>query len=78
MTGEEMLAMFAWYAFIALGIVCIYLLSTMFADAATLTIVGSSSGQGSWNMSVQGELIAANVSQAVNCSRWEIIAGGMS
>lgn len=78
MNNAEIVALAARYAFIALGIVCIYLLSTMFADAATLTITGSSAGQGSWNMSVQGDLIAANVSQVVNCSRWEIIAGGMS
>ena len=77
MTGEEMLAMLAWYAALFAVLWLFYLVCSN-VDAAVLTISGSSSGQGSWNMSVQGDLIAANVSQAVNCSRWEIIAGGVT
>ena len=77
MTGEEVLAMLAWYAFIALGIVCIYLLSTA-GDAAVLTITGSATGYGLCNLTVEADIISANVSQAVNCSSWQIVAGGLA
>ena len=72
MTGEEVLAMLAWYAFIALGIVCIYLLSTMFADAATLSMTGSCTGQGFSNISVEADLLLASINQTVNGTSWQI------
>jgi len=68
MTAEN-IALALWLTFIAACIMAFYLL----ADAATLSMSGSFTGQGSWNMTVQGDLIAANISS----SGWEIIAGGM-
>ena len=76
MTGTETLALVAWWAFIAIGIVCIYLLSTA-GDGAVLTITGSAVGHGICNMTVQADIISANISQAVNCSSWQIVAGGI-
>jgi len=73
MIGTEDLALLVWYAGIAAVVVGFYLFFLMLADAATLSMSGSFTGQGSWNMTVQGDLIAANISS----SGWEIIAGGM-
>ena len=77
MTGTETLALVAWWAFIAIGIVCIYLLSTA-GDGAVLTITGSAAGHGICNLPVEADIISANVSQAVNCSSWEIVAGDLA
>jgi hypothetical protein len=41
MTGTEIVALVAWYAFIAVCILAFYLL----ADAATLSMTGSCTGQ---------------------------------
>lgn len=78
MTGTEIVALVAWYAFIAVCILAFYLLSTMWADAATLTITGSAVGHGLCNLTVEADVISANVSQAVNCSSWQIVAGGLA
>lgn len=75
MTGTETLALVAWWAFIAIGIVCIYLLSTA-GDGAVLTIQGSAIGHGLCNLTVEADVISANVSQVVNCTSWQIVAGG--
>ena len=72
MTGTEIVALVAWYAFIAVCILAFYLL----ADAATLTITGSATGHGLCNLTVEADIISANISQAVNCSSWQIVAGG--
>lgn len=77
MNGTEVLALAVWYAFIALGILFIYLISLTLVDAATLTITGSATGQGLCNMTVQADIISANVSQAINSSSWQIVAGGI-
>ena len=77
MTGTEIVALVAWYAFIAVCILAFYLLSTMWADAAVLTITGSATGHGLCNLTVEADVISANVSQAVNCSSWQIVAGGI-
>jgi hypothetical protein len=74
MTGQEIVALAVWWAFIAMSIFCIYFLSTMFADAATLSMSGSFAGQGIWNATVEADFIAANISS----SRLEIIAGGVA
>ena len=74
MTGTEIVALVAWYAFIAVCILAFYLL----ADAATLTITGSATGHGLCNLTVEADIISANVSQAVNCSSWEIVAGDLA
>ena len=73
MTGTEIVALVAWYAFIAACIMAFYLL----ADAATLTITGSATGHGLCNLTVEAAIISANISQAVNCSSWQIVAGGI-
>ena len=77
MTGTEIVALVAWYAFIAVCILAFYLLSTMWADAAVLTITGSATGHGLCNLTVEADVISANVSQAVNCSSWQVVAGGI-
>ena len=72
MTAEN-IALALWLAFIAVCILAFYLL----ADAATLTITGSAIGHGLCNLTVEADIISANVSQAVNCSSWDIVAGGI-
>jgi len=74
MTGTEIIALAVWYALIALGVAFLYLISLALVDGATLSMCGSFTGHGIWNMTVQGDLIAANISS----SSWEIIAGGMA
>lgn len=78
MNGTEIIALAVWYAFIALGIVFLYLISLALVDGAVLTIQANATGQGLCNMTVQADLIAANVSLAANSSHWEIVAGGVS
>ena len=78
MTGTEIVALVAWYAFIAAGIAFLYMLSIIIVDAATLTITGSATGHGLCNLTVEADIISANVSQAVNCSSWEIVAGDLA
>ena len=72
MTAEN-IALALWLTFIAVCILAFYLL----ADAATLTITGSATGHGLCNLTVEADIISANVSQAVNCSSWQIVAGGI-
>ena len=76
MTGTEVLALAIWYALIALGVAFLYLISLALVDAATLTITGSATGHGLCNLTVEAAIISANISQAVNSSSWEIVAGG--
>ncbi len=78
MTGTEIVALVAWYAFIAAGIAFLYMLSIIIVDAATLTITGSATGHGLCNLTVEADVISANISQAVNCSSWQIVAGGLA
>lgn len=78
MTGAEVLALAVWYAFIAAGIAFLYLISLTLVDGAVLTIQANATGQGLCNMTVQADLIAANVSLATNCSSWQIVAGGLA
>ena len=78
MTGTEIVALVAWYAFIAAGIAFIYMLSIIIVDAATLTITGSATGHGLCNLTVEADIISANVSQAINCSSWQIVAGDLA
>ena len=49
----------------------------VYAQAAVLTITGSAVGHGLCNLTVEADIISANVSQAVNCSSWDIVAGGI-
>jgi hypothetical protein len=77
MTGTEVLALTVWYAAIALGVLFLYLISLALVDAAVLTITGSATGHGLCNLTVEADIISANVSQAVNCSSWQIVAGGI-
>ena len=75
MTAEN-IALAIWYAVLA-GVVAFYMLSIIIVDAATLTITGSAIGHGLCNLTVEADIISANVSQAVNCSSWDIVAGGI-
>ena len=77
MNRTEVLALAIWYAFLAGVVTFLYMLSIIIVDAATLTITGSATGHGICNMTVQADIISANVSQAVNCSSWDIVAGGI-
>jgi hypothetical protein len=76
MTAEN-IALALWLAFIALGIVCIYQLSVV-GDCAVLTIQGSAVGHGLCNLTVEADIISANVSQSINSSSWNIVARGVS
>ena len=76
MNRIEIATLAAWYAFIAAGIAFLYMLSIIIVDAATLTITGSAMGHGICNMTVQADIISANVSQVAKCSSWQIVAGG--
>ena len=73
MTAEN-IALALWLTFIAVCILAFYLL----ADAATLTITGSATGHGLCNLTVEADIISANISQAVNCSSWQIVAGDLA
>jgi hypothetical protein len=70
MIGRDNIALAIWLAAI-FAIVCLFYL-VCYAQAAVLTITGSATGQGLCNLTVEADLIAANVSQAVNCSSWQI------
>jgi hypothetical protein len=71
MTAEN-IALALWLAFIALGVVCIYLLSTAVVDAATLSMSGSCTGQGFTNITVEADLLMAAINQTVNGTTWQI------
>jgi len=73
MTGTEIVALVAWYAFIAACIMAFYLL----ADAATLSMTGSCTGQGFTNISVEADLLVAAINQTANGTSWSIVAGGI-
>ncbi len=74
----EALSLAVWYAFLAGVVTFLYMLSIIIVDAATLTITGSATGHGLCNLTVEADIISANVSQAINCSRWEIVAGDLA
>ena len=76
MTAEN-IALALWLAFIAVCVLAFYLLSTMWADAATLSMTGSCAGQGFTNISVEADLLMASINQTVNGTSWEIVAGGI-
>jgi len=78
MNRTEALSLTIWYAFLAGVVTFLYMLSIIIVDAATLTITGSATGHGICNMTVQADIISANVSQAINCSSWEIVAGDLA
>ena len=71
MTAEN-IALALWLAFIALGVVCIYLLSTAVVDAATLSMSGSCTGQGFTNITMEADLLVAAINQTVNGTTWQI------
>ena len=68
MTGTEIVALVAWYAFIAACIMAFYLL----ADAATLSMTGSCTGQGFTNITVEADLLMATINQTANGTTWQI------
>ena len=76
MNSIEIATLAAWYAFLAGVVTFLYMLSIIIVDAATLTITGSATGHGICNLTVEADIISANVSQAINCSSWQIVAGG--
>ena len=71
MTAEN-IAQALWLAFIALGVVYIYLLSTAVVDAATLSMSGSCTGQGFTNITVEADLLVASINQTANGTAWQI------
>lgn len=75
MIGRDNLALTVWLAAIVAVVYLFYLVC--YAQAAVLTITGSAVGHGICNLTVQADIISANVSQAVNCSNWQIVAGGI-
>jgi len=78
MNRTEALSLTIWYAFLAGVVTFLYMLSIIIVDAATLTITGSATGHGICNLTVEADIISANVSQAINCSSWQIVAGGLA
>ena len=76
MTAEN-IALAIWLAFIAVCVLAFYLLSTMWADAATLSMTGSCAGQGFSNITVEADLLMATINQTANGTSWEIVAGGI-
>jgi hypothetical protein len=68
MTGTEIVALVAWYAFIAACIMAFYLL----ADAATLSMTGTCTGQGFTNITVEADLLLATINQTANGTTWQI------
>lgn len=62
-----------WLIFIAVCILAFYLL----ADAATLSMTGSCTGQGVSNISVEADLLMASINQTANGTSWSIVAGGI-
>ena len=75
MMDEDNMALAIWLAAIVAVVYLFYLVC--YVDAAVLTITGSAVGHGICNLTVQADIISANVSQAVNCLSWEIVAGGI-
>ena len=73
MNGTEIVALVAWYAFIAVCILAFYLL----ADAATLSMTGSCTGQGFSNITMEADLLVAAINQTTNGTSWNIVAGGI-
>ena len=55
MNGTEIVALVAWYAFIAVCILAFYML----ADAATLSMTGSCAGQGFSNITIEADILMA-------------------
>ena len=72
MNGTEIVALVAWYAFIAVCILAFYLLSTMLSDAATLSMTGTCTGQGFTNITIEADLLMASINQTVNGTTWQI------
>ena len=72
MNGTEIVALVAWYAFIAAGIAFLYMLSIIIVDAATLSMTGSCTGQGFTNISVEADLLIAAINQTANGTTWQI------
>ena len=68
MTAEN-IALALWLTFIALGVVCIY---TILADAATLSMTGSCTGQGFSNITIEADILVAAINQTVNGTTWQI------
>ena len=72
--SKENLALVIWWAAI-FAVVCLFYL--VYAQAAVLTITGSAVGHGLCNLTVEADIISANVSLATNCTSWNIVAGGI-
>ena len=68
MNGTEIVALVAWYAFIAACIMAFYLL----ADAATLSMTGSCAGQGFSNITIEADILMASINQTANGTSWQI------
>ena len=75
MISRDNMALAVWLAAIFAVAYLFYLVC--YAQAAVLTITGSAVGHGICNMTVQADIISANVSQVVNCTSWQIVAGGI-
>ena len=68
MISTENIALVIWLAFIACCVLAFYLL----ADAATLSMTGSCTGQGFTNISVEADLLMATINQTANGTTWQI------
>lgn len=75
MISRDNMALAVWLAAIFAVVYLFYMVC--YGDAAILTITGSAVGHGICNTTVEADVISANVSQAINCSSWQIVAGGI-
>lgn len=72
MTGEELVALLVWWAFIALIGVVLYWISL--ALGATLELSSCAAGSGVIELAVSGDWINASG----NATAWQISTGGMA
>ena len=61
-----------WLIFIAACIMAFYLITAMWADAATLSMTGTCTGQGFSNITIEADILMASINQTVNGTTWQI------
>jgi hypothetical protein len=72
MTGEEIVALLVWHAFLALVVLILYAISI--AAGATLELSSSVAGSGAIELAVSGDWINASG----NATAWQVQVGGMA
>ena len=70
MIGRDNIALAIWLAAI-FAIVCLFYL-VCYADAATLSMTGTCTGQGFSNITIEADILMASINQTVNGTNWQI------